>query len=98
MKTNSCLIFLSRPTNTAGVQPISAPREHIGFVSDSYGFAASHMRERESSGAQKSDEPCSSGSGNSDLFRLIDVKLCSQRETAEREKSAARQKLMCVKL
>lgn len=98
MKTNSCLIFLSCPTNTAGVQPISAAREHTGFVANSYVFAASHTRERESSGAQKSDEPRSSGSSNGDLFRLIDVKLCSQRETAEREKSTARQKLMCVKL
>lgn len=98
MKTDSCLIFLSCPTNTAGVQPISAAREHTGFVANSYVFATSHTRERESSGAPKSDEPRSSGSGNGDLFRLIDVKLCSQRETAEREKSAARQKLMCVKL
>lgn len=35
---------------------------------------------KKSSGTQKSDEPCFPGRSNCDLFRLIEVKLCSQHE------------------
>lgn len=49
---------------------------------------------KKSSGAKKSDEPCFSGS--SDLFRLIEVKLCSQHEQQRgKEKSTLCQKLIC---